>query len=256
MRPFLLSLLALLLMLPGCLPRTTVHKHPGPHDLGVRYYRPKPYLMIKPMTDRDGRPVDGYVSMEQVTLPDYGEEYSIHVRSGLGTNDTEIKLEDGWKLTALNISVDSQFDESLKAVADVIEAVPRATAAASERMPALAVRASNVPLGLYESVLSVGSDCKKRLYGFRYIGFMPYAACPLESRGVERTGCFAGAIYGLVMEDGVMVFRPLDEVSTHLQTERTKITGKSVPSPEDLFNPDDLLDDDLSVEPLESPAEE
>ena len=135
MRLSLLSLLLLLLVLPGCLPRTTVHRHPGPRDLGVRYYRPKPYLLIKPMTARDGLPVDGYVSMEQVTMPDFSEEYSIHVRSGLGTIDTEIKLEDGWKLTGLNISVDSQFDESLKAMADVIEAVPRATAAAASAYP-------------------------------------------------------------------------------------------------------------------------
>jgi hypothetical protein len=254
MRLSLLSLLLLLLVLPGCLPRTTVHRHPGPRDLGVRYYRPKPYLLIKPMTARDGLPVDGYVSMEQVTMPDFSEEYSIHVRSGLGTNDTEIKLEDGWKLTGLNISVDSQFDESLKAMADVIEAVPRATAAASEQLPSMAVRASNVPLGLYEAVVSTGPDCKKRLYGFRYVGFMPYAACPLESCGVEQTGCCAGDIYGLVMEAGVMVFRPLAEVPAHLEAGRIKITAGPVPSQEDPLLQDDLLEDDLSVEPLESPA--
>jgi hypothetical protein len=248
MRLFSLFLLLLLLVQPGCLPRTTVHRHPGPSDLGVRYYRPKPYLLIKPMTARDGLPVDGYVSMEQVTLPDFSEEYSIHVRSGLGTNDTEITLEDGWKLTGLNISVDSQFDENLKAMADVIEAVPRATAAASEQLPSMAVRASNVPLGLYEAVVSTGPDCKKRLYGFRYVGFMPYAACPLESSGVEQTGCCAGDIYGLVMEAGVMVFRPLAEVPAHLEAGRIKITAEPVPSQED------LLEDDLSVEPLESPA--
>ena len=112
----------------------------------------------------------------------------------------------------------------------------------------MAVRASNVPLGLYEAVVSTGPDCKKRLYGFRYVGFMPYAACPLESCGVEQTSCCAGDIYGLVMEAGVMVFRPLAEVPTHLQAERIKITAGPVPSQED------LLEDDLSVEPLESPA--
>jgi len=254
MRLSLLPFLLLPLVLTGCLPRTTVHKNPGPHDLGVRYYRPKPYLFIRPMTDRDGRPVAGYVNLEQRTLPDYSEEYSIHVRSGLGTNDTEIQLEDGWKLTALNISVDSQFDESLRAMADVIEAVPRATAATSEQLPAMVVRASNVPLGLYEAVLSAGPDCIKRLYGFRYVGFMPYAACPLESGGMERMACCEGEIYGLVMEDGVMVFRPLDEVSTHLQTGRIKITEERVPLGEDPLSQRDLLEDDLSLEPLETPA--
>ena len=228
MRPFSLYLLVLLPVLCGCLlPRTTVHKHPGPGDLGVRYYRPKPYLFVKPMADRDGLPVDGYVSLEQVTLPDFSEEYSIHIRSGLGTNDTEIRLEDGWKLTALNVDVDSQFDESLKAVADVIEAVPRATASRRGELPSMAVRATNVPLGLYESVVSAGPDCKKRLYGFRYVGFMPYATCPLESHGVEQTACCSGEVYGLVFESGVMVFRPLGEVPAHLETGRIKIEASS-----------------------------
>jgi hypothetical protein len=248
MRPASLCL-PVLLLLAGCLPRTTVHKHPGPGDLGVRYYRPKPYLFLRPMTDRDGLPVDGYVSMEQVTLPDYSEEYSIHVRSGLGTNDTEIKLEDGWKLTALNVSIDSQFDENLKAVADVIEAVPRATAAGPKSMPVLAVRATNVPLGLYEAVVSTGVDCKKRLYGFRYVGFMPYATCPLESCGVEQTACCGGEVYGLVFESGAMVFRPLGKVPAHLQTGRIKIEGE----PAQLLE-DSLLEDNRSVEPLEPPA--
>ena len=251
----LLYLLVLLPLLTGCLlPRTTVHMHPGPRDTGVRYYRPKPYLFVKPMTDRDGLPVDGYVQLEQVTLPDFGEEYSIHVRSGLGTNDTEIRLEDGWKLTALNVSVDSQFDENLKAVADVIESIPRATAAGRETLPAMAVRATNVPLGLYESVVSTGSDCKKRLYGFRYVGFMPYASCPQESCGVEQTACCAADIYGLVFEAGVMVFRPLGEVPDHLETGRIKIVAEPDPLQTAPLPGDSLLEDDRSVEPLEPPA--
>ena len=255
MRTASLCLLVLLPLLAGCLlPRTTVHRNPGPNDLGVRYYRPKPYLFIKPMADRDGRPVDGYVTLEQVTLPDFGEEYSIHVRSGLGTNDTEIRLEDGWNLTALNIDIDSQFDENLKAVAEVIEAVPRATAAGRGELPALAVRATNVPLGLYESVVATGADCKKRLYGFRYVGFMPYAPCPLESCGVEQMACCAGDIYGLAFADGVMVFRPLGQMPTHLQTGRIKIEGEPAPLLEDQVLENSLLEDNPAVEPLQLPA--
>jgi len=247
--------LVLLPLVAGCLlPRTTVHKHPGPGDLGVRYYRPKPYLFLKPMTDRDGLPVDGYVSIEQVTLPDYSEEYPIHVRSGLGTNDTEIRLEDGWNLTALNVSVDSQFDENLKAVADVIEAVPRATASGREALPAMAVRATNVPLGLYESVISTGPDCKKRLYGFRYVGFLPYAPCPVESCGVEQAACCASDLYGLVFESGTMVFRPLGQLSAHLETSRIKIEGESAQVSKETLPKDSLLEEDPFAAPLLPPT--
>jgi hypothetical protein len=236
----LLLLLMLLVPAGGCLPRTTVHKNPGADDCGVRYYRPKPYLMVKPMTDHGGLPVDGHVQLEQVILPDFSEEYSIHVRSGLGTNDTEISLEDGWNLTALNVDIDSQFDENLKAVADVIEAVPRATAAAIPATPSMVVRATNIPLGLYEAVVSTGADCKKRLYGFRYVGFMPYATCPLESCGLEQTSCCTGDIYGLAMEEGVMVFRRLDEIATQHGSKRVSLRDAS-----------ELLQEDREAEPLQ-----
>ena len=235
----LLLLPAVLLPVSGCLPRTTVHKNPDAGDCGVRYYRPKPYLMAKPMTDRGGWPVDGYVWLEQVVLPDFGEEYSIHVRSGLGTNDTEIRLDDGWNLTALNVDLDSQFDENLKAVADVIEAVPRATASGISSTPSMVVRATNVPLGLYESVISTGTDCNKRLYGFRYVGFMPYTTCPVESCGLEQTSCRTGEIYGLTMEGGVMVFRRLNEIASHHGSKRVPLQNAS-----------ELLEEDRGTERL------
>ena len=209
-----------LVLIGGCLPRTTVLKNPGTADRGVRYYRPKPYLMVKPMTDHGGLPVDGMVQLEQVILPDFGEEYSIHVRSGLGTNNTEIHLEDGWNLTALNVDIDSQFDENLRAVADVVDAIPRATASSIGTSPSMVVRATNIPLGLYESVISKSSDCKKRLYGFRYVGFMPYSSCPLESCGQQQTSCSVDEIYGLAMEKGTMVFRRLDQIAAYHGSER------------------------------------
>ncbi len=205
--------LAMLALLAGCLPSTKVYKDPGENDRGVRFYRPKPYLLVKPMVNRAGDPVDGYVSIETVMLPDFGEEYSIHVRSGLGTNDTKITLADGWRLDGLNVDLDSSTDENLEAMADLVKLVPTLTSGADETGK-MSVRATNVPLGYYESVLSRGHDCKKRLYGFRYVGFLPYASCPLESSGWEPTDCFSGDIYSLVFEDNAMVFRPLHAVAT------------------------------------------
>ncbi len=196
----------------GCLPSTRVIKNPGPDDSGVRFYRPKPYLFVQPMVDRTGTPVDGFVTIDTVTLPDFSEEYSIQIRSGFGTNETRVTLADGWRLEGLNVDLDSSTDENLEAVADLVGLVPTLTSG-RDGEGGTPVRASNVPLGYYEAVISRGPDCQKRLYGFRYVGFMPYAACPLESAGVEPTHCFGGDVFALTFERGEMVFRPLHQIA-------------------------------------------
>lgn len=212
----------------GCLPRTFVTKDPGPHDRGFRYYRPKPYLMVKPLVtavkkDEPGEVAHGYVSIEMVTLPDYSEEYSIHIRSGLGTNDTSITLEDGWNLTAVNAKLDSQFDENVKAIAELAK-VPLGgleSTTVSERSKAdpgpMTVPAYDVPLGLYEAVISPDQHGRKRLYGFRYVGFFPYASCPMESCGVTHETCHSAVLYGMVFDASLkaMVFKQLDQIAAH-----------------------------------------
>ncbi len=202
----------LAILCSGCLPSTKIYKNPDDHDCGVRYYRPKPYLLVKPMVSDDGTPVNGFVTVEMVMMPDFSEEYSIHVRSGLGTNETEITLADGWRLDTLNVNVDSQFDENLKAIAEVAKAVPSLTSA-NATDARMNVSATNVPLGFYEAVVSQGRDCKKRLYGFRYIGFMPYSPCPIESCGMEQQGCYDSEVYALLFENNAMVFRPLNDAA-------------------------------------------
>ena len=235
-----LAVCALTLAIAGCLPATKIIKNPGDCDKGVRYYRPKPYLLIKPMINsKTGEPVSGYVTLEQAIMPDFSEEYSIHVRTGLGSNNTSITLKDGWRLETLNVKLDSQFDENLKAVAEVAKTIPSLTASdgTPEKTP---VKATNVPIGYYESVISKGCDGKKRMYGFRYIGFMPYHPCPLESCGVESTNCQNGlTIYGLVMEadatgGSAMVFKPLTDIPKDpavSQYDLPKPTSEIVPLP-------------------------
>ncbi|MGV3483797.1 MAG: hypothetical protein ACO1RT_05220 [Planctomycetaceae bacterium] len=199
----------------GCLPSTKIVKNPGAGDQGVRYYRPKPYLVIKPMVSKDGLPVAGYVTIDQTIMPDYSEEYSIHIRSGVGINNTSIKLADGWNLESLNVELDSQVDDNLQAAAEVLSAVPRLTSQDSGDMSGIPVRATNVPLGYYESVISQGCDGVKRLYGFRYVGFMPYAACPITSGGVDATCCHEGQVYGLVFGAEGMTFKLLHDLPDH-----------------------------------------
>lgn len=115
------SLLTIVICLSaGCIPGTKVVKNPGSDDCGIRYYRPKPYLLITPHENQDQIPTEEYVRIELEFLPDFSEEYSIHIRPGLGTNQTSVTLEDGWNLTALNVELDSQFSDNVEAVTEGI----------------------------------------------------------------------------------------------------------------------------------------
>ena len=219
----------------GCA-ATIVHKNPGPLDRGVRFYRPKPYLFIQPFgesesvrkeeTDKKivtttssvGKPSDKFVSMKLEWLPDFSEEYSIYARAGIGKNDTSFKLENGWNLTELNMKLDTRLPENIEALAKLTEAIPKGMAGLAaggsrvETTGAVVVAATNVPLGYYEAVISKEKHGKKRLYGWRYVGFMPYANCPIESSGVDCQPCDGLPLYGLGFENGVMTFRVLEQM--------------------------------------------
>lgn len=186
----------------GCAPRLRVLANPKPQDPGIRYYRPKPYLLISNVaqvvpgdTNKSIKAVldERYVQIQLQYLPDFSEEYAIDVRSGLGYADVGITLQDGWNLTAINQKLDSQTDENLKAMADILGGVADIGGAGSRvsdpnttnATPAFRVKASNIPLGYYESVLGQDACGRKRLYGFRYVGFMPYQACPIVMSGME-----------------------------------------------------------------------
>ena len=209
----------------GCLPRTTFTKNPGPRDHGIRYYRPKPYLFVRPLVIPKKGPSSDLVELEIEYLPDFSEEYSIHIRSGGGVNKTDFKLENGWNLTSLNVDVDSQFSQNIDAIGNVIQkATPLLTEGTEDRNPAMVVHALNVPMGLYEAVISEADGDKRRIYGFRYVGFFPYSTCPVESNGVECKTCYEDQIYGLVFEKDTMVFKLLIESADHLDTTRVNPT--------------------------------
>lgn len=222
----------------GCiLPRTKIVKNPKDDDTGLRFYRPKPYLMVKPMTNKSGEPVSGFVSLETKMLPDFSEEYSVHVRPGIGSNDTQITLTDGWNLTALNVDVDSQIDENIDAVANLVKAIPVPTDGVGTSE--FVVPALNVPVGLYEAVIATNQKCRKQLMGFRYVGFLPFSPCPVDMCGESSAHCGTGVIYGLVYDNEVsgMVFKPLEELAFAKPE-------AALPEPESKLDPDREIDDE------------
>jgi hypothetical protein len=219
----------------GCAPRVRVLAHPQVNDPGIRYYRPKPYLLVSNVAQvvaENGKPTravldEHYVQIQLQYLPDYSEEYAIDVRSGLGIADVSITLTDGWNLTGINQKLDSQTDESLRAMAEILGSASDIASAnariadpnKSAPTPEFRVKATNVPLGYYESVIGQDACGKKRLYGFRYVGFLPYQACPVSLAGMEFGSCETTEIYGLVFENGTMVFRPLPRIEALTEPE-------------------------------------
>lgn len=231
----LMAAIAVLAVPTACTPRVRVVANPTPHQKGIRYYRPKPYLLVSSgiaevtVSDKEKTtttrmvPDPKVVNIQLVYMPDFEEEYAIDVRTGFGTADVSITLEDGWNLTSINQNLDSQTDENLKGVAELLGAIgglPPPTAQKGERTQeaqvaaTCSVKATNVPLGYYESVIGRDGQGRKRLYGFRYIGFLPYASCPQSMQGLECGNCETADLYGLVFENETMVFRRLDAIQT------------------------------------------
>ncbi len=211
------------LLVTGCTPRVIVRANPTASDRGIRYYRPKPYLKVEPaevaIEKNQTAIVPGVVRISLVYLPDFSEEYAIDIRSGLGIANVGIKLEDGWNLTEISQELDSQTDENVRAAASLLSAVgdvvPTASSSQTTAEATFTVPARNVPIGFYESIIARDSRGCKRLYGFRYVGFIPFANCPMDMGG-RQTACCSdpqSALYGLSFVNGQMVFLPLDEMA-------------------------------------------
>jgi hypothetical protein len=202
MRNFILVTFAAIVIFSGCA-RTKIVKKPCPDDTGVRFYRPKQYLMIGPGT------LPGHVTISVTQLPDYNEEYSIHVNAGLGTNSTDITLEGGWNLTGVKINVDSKAAELITAGSGAIGNI--AGLADQSRMENIPT-AHDVPLGLYEAVVGCDDNGCKQLYGWRYVGFLPFGGCPTYGEGGPLPHYCSPEIFGIVWTGGKLTVKKLAEI--------------------------------------------
>ncbi len=191
-------------LLAGC-SSVTVIKNPAAQDTGIRYWRPKPYLLVTP-ADATGR----MVKLKMEYLPDYSEEFSIHPQ---GKKPPQVQLKDGWNLVAVGgpAPPPEKPEEA---------ALPAASPAGDPmKLPEYVVAATNIPIGYYESVFD-GVGTKKHLKGWRYVGMTPMGGG--LPNGGTTPGCpptpataLPGPLYGMVFFNGVMTFRQLDEIANH-----------------------------------------
>lgn len=115
-----------------------VHKAKNSSEAGIRFYQPRPYLMVKEGADK------GLV-YDVIYLPDYSNEYIVKKKGFIGTANVTIKLENGWNVTDFGSTYDSKTPETLTALAGLLPALMSSNAANSN-VPA----SSAVKPGLYK----------------------------------------------------------------------------------------------------------
>lgn len=209
--------MTLLMSIVGC-SSVQVTKDPDERSSGIRFYRPKPYLMVSP-ADPTGR----MVKMKLHYLPDYSDgEYLVKVRG-----NAKVALQDGWNLVGVN----GEAPSPPNAPQEGAEAGGGTGAAAGDgKLPEMVVAATNVPIGFYESVLEpVGK--RKVFRGWRYVGFsvmgggatpgdpnLPicgHPQCPpTDGNGRAcRYPEMPQPVFGMVAVNGVMTFREIGEIA-------------------------------------------
>jgi hypothetical protein len=138
------------------------------------------------------------VSMEIKYLPDYNEEYSLKLKPGLGIGNLSFTLQDGWNLTSVNMMTNQELPELINSVASLVSSIRGGAAggagAASgakkvtgpggpddqiDSMNIIVDTRPDVPLGFYEPIIATDPHGRKSLFGWRYVGFLPFTGCPV-----------------------------------------------------------------------------
>jgi len=192
-RSLLLGLLPFVFMM-GCA-RVVVTKNPSACDEGLRFYRPKLYLLVAPGED------DG-IAIDIKYLPDYSEEYSIRMTPGLNaTTSFKPTLADGWNLVGFESETDQNLDDLVKSIGG---AVPNMKLSA--RPPAANVK---VPIGFYEAVIGQDERGCKSLIGWRYVGFFPIGQASVAPTTSESIPLESAALWKLAWDTDGLVFEPI-----------------------------------------------
>jgi hypothetical protein len=177
----------------GCA-RVVITKNPGPCDEGLRYYRPKLYLLVAPGED------DG-IAIDIKYLPDYSEEYSIRMTPGLNaTTSFKPTLADGWNLIGFESETDQNLDDLVKSLAGVVPNMKL-----SAQPPKADVK---VPIGFYEAVVGQDERGCKSLVGWRYVGFFPIGQASVTTVS-GLIPAEASALWKLSWSSDGLVFEPI-----------------------------------------------
>lgn len=110
---------------------------------GLRFYRPRPYLLVSQLLDSEGKNKGQNIQM--IYLPDYNQEYVIRERVFFGTVSMKPTLENGWNLTSLEATADPKTAEIITALVGVA----RLGAANADIASSQTSVVTNFPPGIY-----------------------------------------------------------------------------------------------------------
>jgi hypothetical protein len=156
--------LALTLTGVGCLgPKLEASKLRSERQEGMPYYLPRPYLLVTKnfnlvetttkttrTTKPDGTQIEvveeavaspdegrrqtaagkTVYAYQVIYLPDQCQLYGLRVARGIGTLDSRIELEDGWKFTGTSLETDSKTPETIEALGKPVSELGKALAGA------------------------------------------------------------------------------------------------------------------------------
>lgn len=132
--------LAVALGCSACLgPKLEARRIQSDEQEGMPYYLPRPYLVVSrnfhaiqatgKVTTPNKPDADVAVHAYQIVyLPDRCNQYGLSVSRGIGTLETRIELEEGWKLTGTSLEIDSKTPETIAAMGEPIAAIGKAFA--------------------------------------------------------------------------------------------------------------------------------
>jgi hypothetical protein len=183
-------------------------------------------------------------------LPDYSEEYSIHMKTGLGQNNTQVSLEHGWNLTAVNVNVDTKAAELLTSASGLVKTAMAARTPEEPHAQTWTVGARGVPLGYYEATTGFDPTCRKQISGWKYVGFMPFQGS--QSVATVGSGSVGGdnaceEIWGLVAVNGEIVFRRMGDIGNE---EINQVRGEPLRDGAGSQPPSPAVNHDLPPAPL------
>lgn len=138
---------------------------------GVPYYLPKAYIVVEeecnPPTADKADPKANSVNSKTYDvsikyLPDLkaGKHY-ISVKPWLGSAEGDFKIEDGWRLTSVNVKLDTKFSDNVKAATDLLGA--GATGGAAGNSGLLELAKLIVPLVFGQEKSFIAAECSPRL---------------------------------------------------------------------------------------------
>jgi hypothetical protein len=122
----------------------------NPYEEGLRFYRPHPYLWVT--KDKSGG-LQGSI----IWLPDKSQEYVATAKSGLGSAESRLTLEDGWNLTGFSESRESPTAAMITALTGSLQDITKVLPAANreELRPGLYVFTFDDKTGLVSGLKPV-----------------------------------------------------------------------------------------------------